>query len=83
MLAISDIILAHPAWAATTDWLDAIDSADLAAMRARAKANRRAVQPRAAIATLLFEHLRRTFCQGVCDQDVCDDDDQDDLDVDV
>jgi len=77
MLAISDIIIAHPAWAATTNWLDAIDGANLAAMRARARANRRAVQPRAAIATLLFEHLRGTFGQDVCDQDVCGEDDQD------
>lgn len=59
MWAISDLILAHPAWTQSTAWLDAIDSADLSEMRARAKANRRAVQPRRAIAAYLFEHLSR------------------------
>ena len=59
--AISDIVLAHPAWTATTAWLDALDGARLSDMRARAKANRRAVQARQAIATMLFEHLRKTM----------------------
>lgn len=66
MWAISDIVLAHPTWTATTDWLDAFDRADLSDMRARAKANRRAAQPRQAIATMLFEHLSKTF--DVADQ---------------
>ncbi|MDI4231433.1 hypothetical protein OZ411_01220 [Bradyrhizobium sp. Arg237L] len=61
MWAISDIVLAHPTWTATTDWLDAMDRADLSDMRARAKANRRAAQPRPAIATMLYAHLSQTF----------------------
>lgn len=61
MWAISDIVLAHPAWTATTDWLDAMDRAGLSGMRTRAKANRKAARPRQAIATMLFEHLSGIF----------------------
>lgn len=61
--AISDIALAHPAWTATTAWLDALDQADLSDMRARAKANRRAAQPRQAIATMLYDHLSKMFTE--------------------
>jgi|GEM_PF-2548270 len=58
IMAISDIIIAHPTWATTTAFLDALDSADLAGMRAMAKANKRACASREAIATLLFQHLK-------------------------
>jgi hypothetical protein len=38
-----------------------MDSIDLADMHERAKANRRAAQPRQAIATMLFDKLSETF----------------------
>ena len=60
ILAVSDIILAHPTWP-NTGWLEAFDAIDLAELRRRAKANRRAAQPRQAMATLLFQHLSQTF----------------------
>ncbi len=59
--AVSDIILAHPSWCATTAWLDAMDAIDLSDLRERAKANRQAVKARQAMATMLFEKLRETF----------------------
>ena len=59
--AISDLIRAHPEWSATTAWLDALDDCDLADMRARAKANRRAAQPRQAISTLLYARMAPQF----------------------
>lgn len=58
--AVSDTLLAHPSWFGSA-FLDAMDSIDLAGMHERAKANRRASQPRQAIATMLFEKLRETF----------------------
>lgn len=58
--AVSDTLLAHPSWFGG-DFLSAMDSIDLADMHERAKANRRAAQPRQAIATMLFEKLRETF----------------------
>ena len=60
ILAVSDIILAHPTWP-NTGWLEAFDAIDLAELRRRAKANRRAAQPRQAMATLLFQCLSQTF----------------------
>lgn len=59
--ALSKLILAHPHWTQTTAWLDALDEANLSDMRVRAKANRRAAQPRQAIAAYLFDHLSKTF----------------------
>jgi hypothetical protein len=57
--AVSDLVLAHPAWAdRATDWFDAFDKVDLREVRAFAKQNKSAVQPRAAIATLLFGFLK-------------------------
>lgn len=58
--AVSDILLAHPSWFGG-EWLDAMDAVDLADMHERAKANRRAAQPRQAIATMLFEMLSKRF----------------------
>lgn len=58
--AVSDILLAHPTWFGG-EWLDAMDAVDLADMHERAKANRRAAQPRQAIATMLFEMLSKRF----------------------
>lgn len=58
--AVSDILLAHPTWFGG-EWLDAMDKIDLAEMHERAKANRRAAQPRQAIATMLFEMLSKRF----------------------
>jgi hypothetical protein len=55
--AVSDLLLAHPNWFGG-DWLDALDAIDLAAVYETAKANRKAVQPRAAIAAILFERLK-------------------------
>jgi hypothetical protein len=40
-----------------------MDSIDLAEMHERAKANRQAAQPRQAIATMLYEHLRGMFAE--------------------
>jgi hypothetical protein len=48
--AVSDLLLAHPNWLGS-DWLDALDAID-------AKVNRKAVQPRAAIASILFDRLK-------------------------
>jgi hypothetical protein len=60
--AVSDIILAHPTWTETgLAFIEAFDAIDLSDLRSRAKANRRAVAPRKAIATMLFEHLRPVF----------------------
>jgi len=58
--AVSDILLAHPSWFGG-DFLEAMDRIDLAEMHERAKANREAAQPRQAIATMLFEELRKDF----------------------
>ena len=55
--AVSDILLAHPAWFGS-DWLGSLDTIDLYALHESAKANRKAVQPRAAIAAILFERLK-------------------------
>lgn len=58
--AVSDVLLAHPSWFGSA-WLDAMDGIDLGEMHDRARANRRAAQPRQAIATMLFDKLRATF----------------------
>jgi len=58
--AVSDILLAHPSWFGGS-FLEAMDRIDLAAMHERAKANREAAQPRQAIATMLFDELRKEF----------------------
>ena len=54
--AVSDLIVAHPAWAdRVSDWLAAFDKVDICHLRAFAKQNKSAVKPRAAIATLLSD----------------------------
>lgn len=58
--AVSDILLAHPTWFGG-ELLEAMDKIDLAEMHERAKANRRAAQPRQAISTMLFETLSKRF----------------------
>jgi hypothetical protein len=55
--AVSDILLAHPNWFGS-DWLDAMDKIDLTALHENVKLNRKAVQPRYAIAALLFERMK-------------------------
>lgn len=57
---MSDLLLAHPSWFGG-EFLQAMDGIDLADMHERAKANRRAAQPRQAISTMLFENLREKF----------------------
>lgn len=62
ILAVSDIIRAHPTWAARgLAWLEAFDDIDLLAMATAAKANRKAVPVRQAVAAILFERLRSVF----------------------
>jgi hypothetical protein len=56
--AVSDLILAHPAWAErASEWFAAFDKVDLKQLRVFARLNKSAVPPRAAIATLLFGFL--------------------------
>lgn len=62
--AVSRIILAHPDWAETgSAWLEAFDAIDLTDLRLKAKANKRASNPRDAIAAMLFERLKDRFEQ--------------------
>lgn len=62
MLGISDVIRAHPEWAERADaWFKAIDKIRLGTLWEQAKANRKAVRPRAAIATKLFDRLYPVF----------------------
>jgi GTP:adenosylcobinamide-phosphate guanylyltransferase len=56
--AVSDILLAHPSWFGSA-FLDAMDGIDLSRLHAQAKANRRAVQPRQALATMLYGDLSK------------------------
>lgn len=60
LLAMSDVLRAHPSWFGG-EFLQAMDGCDLADMYERAKANKRAVRPRHAIATMLLEKLREKF----------------------
>jgi hypothetical protein len=55
--AVSDILLAHPNWFGC-DWLAALDEINLSNLHESAKLNRKAVEPRAAIAAVLFERLK-------------------------
>jgi hypothetical protein len=58
----SDLMRAHPEWPNRgLEWIEAFDGIDLVAMQKTAKANRWAVQPRAAIATMLYEKLAPAF----------------------
>jgi hypothetical protein len=58
--AISDVLHAYPDWFGDT-WLTTMDGTHLAELFERASANRRIAQPRAAIATLIFERMRPHF----------------------
>jgi hypothetical protein len=62
--AVSDLIVAHPAWAErATDWFDAFDKVDIGTLRDLVRQNKSAVKPRAAIATLLFGFLKSQMDQ--------------------
>lgn len=56
--AVSDLIASQPDWTNRgLEWIEAFDAVDLTDLMRRAQANRKAVQLRAAICTLLFERL--------------------------
>jgi hypothetical protein len=57
ILAVSALLPAHPNWFGS-EWLAALDKVDLAALHETVKPNRNAVQPRSAIAAVLFEQMR-------------------------
>lgn len=59
ILAVSDILAAHrPSYEhSPTAWLRLFDTLDLVAIHARVRPNRKAVAPRAAIATVIFAEL--------------------------
>jgi hypothetical protein len=59
--SISDILKAHPGWFSGEKWFGALDEADIADMRAKAKTNKAVARPRQAIATMLLDHLRKYF----------------------
>jgi len=62
ILAISDIMLAHPEWPDTgLRWIEAFDRIDLGALSELARENRDAVPKRAALATLIYGRLRDVF----------------------
>lgn len=61
LLAVSDILFAHPSWFCGEAWFEAIDTIDLAGVYEAAKANRRAVSPRAGVAAMLFSKLSVRF----------------------
>lgn len=60
--AVSDLILTQRAWADRgLEWLEAFDDIDLLGLMRAAQPNRKAVQLRAGICTLLFGRLSKTF----------------------
>jgi hypothetical protein len=59
--SISDILRAHPKWFCGEQWFEALDEADIADMRAKAKRNKDVARPRQAIATMLLAHLQTKF----------------------
>lgn len=62
ILAMSDVISAHPDWIQNGDaWMSAMDELRLSRLIERAKANRRAVKLRYAIATMLYLQLSKQF----------------------
>lgn len=62
LLAISDIMLAYPAWADSgLWWLEVFDRIDLGEIQRQAKANRDAVPQRHGIATMLYRELTAAF----------------------
>jgi hypothetical protein len=64
LLAISDIMVAHPEWADSgLRWLEVFDRIDVAEIQRQAKANRHAVPQRHGIATMVFRELSAAFAQ--------------------
>jgi hypothetical protein len=60
ILAVSDVLQAYPGWLGD-QWFKVMDGIDLVEMFQRASANRLIALPRHAIATQLFEAMRRHF----------------------
>lgn len=58
--AVSDVLKAHPEWFGSS-FLDAMDRIDLKQLYATAREGRSVVQPRQALAAMLFERLRGRF----------------------
>ncbi len=64
MFAISDLMLAYPAWADSgLRWFEVFDGIDLSAIQRQAKANRDACPQRHGIATLLYRELSEAFAE--------------------
>lgn len=55
--AVSDTLMAHPKWFGGA-FLEAMDEISLAELQDMARANRQAVQPRHAVAAMLYDRLR-------------------------
>jgi hypothetical protein len=59
---VSDLILAHPSWSDRgLAWIEAFDNIDLIELAKMAKANRKAVPKREAMAAMLYERLAPIF----------------------
>lgn len=64
LYAISDIIVAYPAWADSgLRWLEVFDCIDIAAIQRQAKANRAVVPQRWGVGTLRYIELSAAFAQ--------------------
>jgi hypothetical protein len=67
--AVSDVIVAHPAWADRgSEWLEAFDGIDLESLERKARQHRSAVPKRAAIAAWLCAALSEIFRPSTNDQ---------------
>jgi hypothetical protein len=59
---VSDLVLAHPSWSDHgLAWIEAFDNIDLIELAKMAKANRKAVPKREAMAAMLYERLAPIF----------------------
>jgi hypothetical protein len=59
---VSDLVLAHPKWPEHgLAWIEAFDDIDLLDLAKKAKANKKAVPAKAAMATMLYERLAPIF----------------------
>jgi hypothetical protein len=59
---VSDLVLAHPSWPDHgLAWIEAFDNIDLMDLAKMAKANRKAVPKREAMAAMLYERLAPLF----------------------
>jgi len=59
---VSDLVLAHPSWPERgLAWIEAFDDIDLVGLAKKARANRKAVPKRAAMAAMLYERLAPAF----------------------